>query len=359
MNKELLQKHIAGYIQHLAEKSDVSLADQDERRVRTAYYQARTADKILKMSAEEIYEYIAKLWAMRIWGNKHYVVDKILASNGPEKFRKELTELLWGRVPVADRWDHFRANIKSMGPAMMSELLCYVHPDECMLWNSVAATGFQYLGVPKLPRYDYQLTGEKYAYLCKVASDIAEDIRKAGGKNVDLLWVDYFIWSELQIASPVDAGGGGGEDDLSKLDKGKIPFVHNDIRDKLAEIGTWLGLKTETEIKVAQGAKVDAVWEVTIGNMGRVIYVFEVQTSGAIDSLLMNLLKSLNNAAVQGVVAVSDAAQIEQIRKEASGLGGLREKLKFWNYEDVLKVHAALASVNASINALGLVPQGF
>ena len=42
-----------------------------------------------------------------------------------------------------------------------------------------------------------------------------------------------------------------------------------------------------------------------------------------------------------------------------TGLGVLREKLKFWSYEDVLKVHAALASVNASINALGLVPQGF
>ena len=36
----------------------------------------------------------------------------------------------------------------------------------------------------------------------------------------------------------------------------------------------------------------DDVWEVTIGNMRRVIYVFEVQTAGSIDSLVLNLIKS-------------------------------------------------------------------
>jgi hypothetical protein len=46
------------------------------------------------------------------------------------------------------------------------------------------------------------------------------------------------------------------------------------------------------ESKVADGAVVDDVWEVTIGNMRRVIYVFEVQTAGSIDSLVLNLIKS-------------------------------------------------------------------
>ena len=101
------------------------------------------------------------------------------------------------------------------------------------------------------------------------------------------------------------------------------------------------------------------IWESTIGNMGRVIYVFEVQTKGSIDSLLLNLLKSLNNPAVQGIVAVSDAAQITTIKKHASGVPSLGEKLKYWDYMEVLKVHEALESVNESINSLGLVPQGF
>jgi hypothetical protein len=43
-----------------------------------------------------------------------------------------------------------------------------------------------------------------------------------------------------------------------------------------------------------------------------------VQTKGGIDSLILNLIRSLNNPAVQGVVAVSDLAQIERIKKEAA-----------------------------------------
>jgi len=30
------------------------------------------------MNEEDLYEYISKLWAMLIWGNKHYVVEKLV-----------------------------------------------------------------------------------------------------------------------------------------------------------------------------------------------------------------------------------------------------------------------------------------
>lgn len=93
--------------------------------------------------------------------------------------------------------------------------------------------------------------------------------------------------------------------------------------------------------------------------MGRVIYVFEVQTKGSIDSLIVNLLKSLNNPAVQGVVAVSDSKQLEKIEDHAEGVTGLRDKLKLWDYKEVLDVHENLEYVNESINQLVLVPDGF
>ena len=99
--------------------------------------------------------------------------------------------------------------------------------------------------------------------------------------------------------------------------------------------------------------------ESTIGNMGRIIYVFEVQTKGSIDSLIINLLKSLNNPAVQGAVAVSDAVQLDKIRKHAEQVPNLGAKLRYWDYKKVLEVHDALEMVNESINSLGLVPQGF
>jgi len=35
----------------------------------------------------------------------------------------------------------------------------------------------------------------------------------------------------------------------------------------------------------------------------------------------------------------------------------LRDKLKYWNYEEISRVHESLEFVNATINNLGLVPQ--
>jgi hypothetical protein len=93
--------------------------------------------------------------------------------------------------------------------------------------------------------------------------------------------------------------------------------------------------------------------------MCRVIYVFEVQTKGSIDNLIINLLKSLQNPAVQGVVAVSDNEQIEKIKRHAGDIPDLREKLKYWDYAEILDVHESLQLVNGNINKLGLVPEGF
>jgi hypothetical protein len=70
-------------------------------------------------------------------------------------------------------------------------------------------------------------------------------------------------------------------------------------------------------------------------------------------------LKSLNNPAVQGVVAVSDQTQLEKIKDHADGVKGLRDKLKLWDYKEVLNVHENLEYVNESINKLELVPDGF
>ena len=363
MNKDLLRKHIKKYLAFLGHDPQLATKEQEERRAKVKFYQSWTANRLLKMSEDDVYDYISPLWAMLIWGNKHYVVDKLIADNGLDVLRQQLAELVWGSAPLAKRWDLFREKIGGMGPAMRSELLCLTHPDSCMLWNRRAYVSLQYLGVPDLPRYDYQFTGAKYEELCKVTEEMANEMRTAGIKDADHLTVDYFIWSELQVletladlAKPAQAEKDKG---AIEVEKDKKNFVHNEIRDKIASIGQWLGLRSETEQKVAEGAVVDTIWDVTIGNMGRVIYVFEVQTGGSIDSLLMNLLKALNNPAVQGVVAVSDSAQLEKIEKEARGIQGLSGKLKYWNYEEVMKVYDALAEVNESINALGLVPQGF
>jgi len=347
MDLSLLRKHIKTYVK--LHKSDKYQQDLAEGKERAEYYQSWTKKRILNMDESQLYEYIAKLWAMLIWGNKRYVVDKLLQNHGLSKIQKELAELVWGSSDIAKRWDHFRKNIKGIGPAMISEILCHVHPSECMLWNRKAYIGLSYLGFDKLPVHNYQLTGSKYAQLSKSVKSIAEELQKAGIDNANLLAVDYFIWDQLQVEGIPK----------TKKEETANEFIHDEIRDKIAEIGICLGFKTQTEVKIADGSRVDAVWESTIGNMGRIIYVFEVQTKGSIDSLIVNLLKALHNPAVQGVVAVSDVGQLEKIKKHTANVKDLGEKLKYWDYKEVLDNHEKLEAVNVSINRLGLVPEWF
>jgi hypothetical protein len=301
---------------------------------------------------------------MSIWGNKQYVVDKVIAENGLSNLLNRLSNLIWSTSPLDERWDTFRKTVKGVGPAMMSELLCYVHPTSCMLWNRRAYVALNYFGVSDLPRYNYQLTGRKYQDLCETIVEIATEMRALVGSDVDFFTVDYFIWDESSVAESLTGiykqpPTAAPPANVDKVDNTTSEFIHDEVRDKIEEIGTWLGFQANTEKKVAGGAVVDAIWEATIGNMGRVIYVFEVQTKGSLDSLILNLLKSMNNPAVQGAVAVSDSIQIEKIKAEVSSVPGLKDKLKYWNYVEVLEVHAALESVNEAINKLGLVPQSF
>ena len=361
MNTELLRKHIKSFLTHLKQEPEKLKMDAGERTERVIYYQSWTAEQILKMQPDDLLEYLSKLWAMLIWGNKQYIVDKMIADNGFDQLKNELVDFIWGTESIEKRWDKAQKNLKGFGPAMQSELLCHVYPDDYMLWNRRAYVGLDYLGVKGLPKYNYQLTGKKYIELSQVAQGISDEMKQMGASDTTLLAVDYFIWEELQVEEnlsqihktikaikPVEA-----------LTKEESKFVHNEIRDQIRDIGQWLGFTAKTEQKVADGSVVDTVWESVIGNMGRVLYVYEVQTKGSIDSLILNLLKAKNNPAVQGVVAVSDKTQIERIKKHAADVPGLGDVLKCWDYEEVIKVHESLEYVNTTINKLKLVPDGF
>jgi hypothetical protein len=359
MNRELLKKHVGQFVLDATNNPEKFDKDFKERTALVHYYQSVTEEKILSMQEEDIYEYISKLWAMLIWGNKHYVVDKLIEGNGLDKFKRQLADLVWGRKDIIGRWDHFRSEIKGMGPAMISEILCKTHPTEYMLWNRRAYVGLNYLAADSLPRYDYQLTGKVYKYLCEVCQEISKALREIGFSDTSLLAVDYFIWDQLQVEDKLSGiHRKKSEEEKSTLIE-ETKFIHDDIRDKLRDIGEWLGFDAKIEQKVSIGSKVDTIWESEIGNMGRIIYAFEVQTKGSIDSLIINLLASLNNPAVQGVVAVSNSEQLEKIRAQASVVMNLRDKLKYWDYEEVQKVHEHLAYAFECINNLNLVPEGF
>ncbi len=360
MNIDLLKKHINHYKEEKARNPEQFEDDWTKRQEHIKKYQSYTEEKLAAMNEEDVYEYISPLWAMLIWGNKRYVIDKLIEDNSLPILIEELIQLLWRDNPIEERWDRFRNKIKGMGPAMISELLCKTHPDKFIVWNRRAKIGLNYLDIKDLPKYDYQLDGTKYKELCSVERRIAKELNKAGFRENSLLMVDYFIWHELQVEENLSAVTNKSKEESEEtLEEDTADFIHNDIRDKIRNIGQWLGFEANIERKVTSGSKVDALWESTIGNMGRIIYVFEVQTKGSIDSLIVNLLKSMNNPSVQGVVAVSDQKQLQKIKDHAQEVKGLDEKLKLWDYKEVLNVHENLEYVNESINELDLVPEGF
>lgn len=312
------------------------------------------------MSQEQFFEYISKLWSMLIWGNKQYVADKLIADNGFDGLKKKLAEFLYGTGAIEKRWNTFLKSTKGLGPATMSELLTYVDPQEYVIFNKTTILCFSYLDVPGMPKYNYQYTGKKYVEVCNIAKDISKALAAAGIKDTDLLAVDYFLWDEiLPLAEKkAPARENKNEQPSKPISRNDSRSLHDEIKEKLVAIGELLGFDSRSEVKITAGAVVDAVWEAKIGNMGKAIYVFEVQSKGSIDSLILNLKKAQNNAAVQAVVAVADEEQLAKIIRESKGVID-EASLRTWDSEDVLAVYDSLARAHESINKLALVPESF
>ena len=359
MNTQKLNSAITEFMKK--KKSNAAYYEENwaERKERKEYYQSFTKDKLLAMTEEDFSEYISKLWSMLIWGNKKYVVDKLIADNGFTLLKKQLVELLYGSNHIEKRWDVFLKSIKGMGPATISELLTYSNPQEYVIFNKTTILCYGYLDIPDMLKYNYQYTGKKYSEVCNIAKEIAAELKKAGAEDYDLLAVDYFMWDEILPFAEKKAP------ETTDISTSKKPVnvndsksLHDEIQEKLVAIGELLGFDSRSEVKITTGAVVDAVWEAKIGNMGKAIYVFEVQSKGSIDSLILNLKKAQSNAAVQAVVAVADEEQLAKIISESAGV--IDEKsLRTWDSEDVLSVYDSLVRAHESINKLALVPESF
>src|SRR5690606_26107020 len=136
-----LHDHIQNFMRRAQAESSEFTQHWNARREMTAFYQSFTKDRLLSLSTDELYEYLASLWAMLMWGNKRYVVDKIIENNGLVGVRQHLADLVWGETDIELRWNTFRKAVKGMGPAMISEILCKTHPDSMAIWNSRAKVG--------------------------------------------------------------------------------------------------------------------------------------------------------------------------------------------------------------------------
>lgn len=358
MDSNKLQSAIAAFVKH--RKANAAYHDDNwaERKERKTYYQSFTKEKLSKMTEEAFLEYMSRLWSMVMWGNKKFVVDKLIADNGFDTLKKSIGELLYGVKPIERRWEDFLKSVKGIGPATISELLSYANPDTYVIINKTVILCFEYLGVSGMPKYNYQFTGKKYAEVCAIALDIAKALESAGIEDCDLLAVDYFLWDEVLPLAEKKGTGTLKVVEAKPTTSGASKSLHDEIKDKLVAIGELLGFESRSEVKITAGAIVDAVWEAKIGNMGKAIYVFEVQSKGSIDSLILNLKRAQANAAVQAVVAVADEEQLAKIARESMGVID-KGFLRTWNSDEVLAVYDSLTRAHESINKLKLVPESF
>lgn len=354
---EIQKNNLTQYIQSFKKYSKTKGYQEDvnDRKQREEFFSKITKEKFLLLNEFDFGEIIAKLWAMRLWTNKDYQIQRMISDKGFDHLKSELATLLFSDPANFEKnFNLASKNIKFLGPASLTELMCYFNPKSYGIWNEKARRSLTILGFDKvLPLDKYKINGSEYEKFNNVLSLISQELIRQGFSDSDLLFVDYFLY-DIFISSTITE-----QEPVEKTTEIKN-FDHDEIRDNISEIGYWLGFEVETEKTIGHGARVDALWQAKITNLGVVNYVFEVHRSGSIDSLILNLQKSKRNPTVQKIIAVSDVEQLEKIKNEIKGLPEeFVRALSYWDIVDVKKTHKNMSEVITSIQGLELVKSEF
>ncbi|MFN3384770.1 MAG: hypothetical protein ACK401_07735 [Archaeoglobaceae archaeon] len=170
------------------------------------------------------------------------------------------------------------------------------------------------LGLGKvLPTKKYRISGSEYEKVNEILKAIFKVI-EPNKAEPNLLDVDAFLYYLVTKMMKVV------EEMKEEIVEEDYDFEHDEIVEKLVEIGNALGFEASSEKVMAKGAKVDVLWRAKITNLGVVSYVFEVQRGGSIDSLILNLQKAKNNPTVQKHVIVANAKDLRRIKEEIEPL---------------------------------------
>lgn len=347
MDSEKLKELIGKYREDIFQ--DAVSANEME-----SFYRGFAQDKLRQISETNLENFIIRLWAMGQWGDRLGRVRKfIFPKNQPADSAQmgcTIADLVYGEGTLAERWDNF--DLAGFGPAMKSEILFHFYRRECIVWNNRTRDAFGILGITDTPVHNYQVSGEVYQKMCGYAGEIVTVMKNVLEKDISMTEVNEFVWLLSKY------GDKPGHDSLSEqseiLSSESGISLHNELKEKIAEIGVLLGFESDTEFKVSENKRADAVWTIKIGNMGKITYVFEVQDKGSIDSLLVSLQTAAQQAGVQAVVAVSNEEQLSKIKARFVKMGDASRKLKTWSDTQVLKVHENLVEANEALNALGL-----
>lgn len=350
-------------------------ADQDsdalERQARRELYaQILAPDTLRDMAELELGQVISSLWANRLWGNKSFLVERLIRDNGLEALAAHLNQLLWGRGELARRYDTFRKAIKGLGAASITEILAFVHPESCAIWNDITRAALSLLGFgPNLPALGRaQISGAEYQEFNDLVAALREELETHKLDGFDLLGMNTFlfaVWENGRLSIPPqrerDTQTASEITEAESADTAPEPdFDHDEMVDQLVRIGQWLGFQAEKEKLVARGARVDAVWQTRSANLGVVTYVIEVQRHGSIDSLILNLQRAQNNPTVQRLIVVARAGDIERLRGEIATLPETFRKLvTYMEVREAQRAAELIGELSGIIGKLDLVRSEF
>lgn len=278
------------------------------RRTRCREYSNQlSADRIDDLTEIDFEKLVGDLWACEMWFDKSKFFKRLLGLNPSfDHIKDNLKELLWGSKPLPKRFDEFRERVKGLGPAATTELLTYAHPEECCIWNKRARFGLEKLKMDDIiPTKRYDVDGSTYAKVNEILKVVRDELRSQGVKDIrDLLDVDQFL-EHIYTATlfpPV-------EEDYK--------FDHNEVRDAIRDLGDSLGIEAETEVTIATGRRIDALWRIKVGNLDLIEYAFEVIGGNeSIDRAILNLQQVKGvKPSIQKVVVVSNTRIIDKMKE--------------------------------------------
>jgi len=322
-------------------------ASEDRRNKTSQYERLLSRDGISAMTEVEVHELISSLWAFGGWGNKDYLVDRLLGAVRLDEFKGLLRDLLWGADPLCKRYDNFNESVKYLGSAAISEILAFVHPSDCMIWNERTRVGLKGIGFLRDFVDYYWIDGDDYEKICSECKRILSLLNELDIHASDLLDVDLFLY-QVSIMEELEE-----EEEEQAI---TYDFDHHEIKEKIFEVGQYLGFEAEKEVRIARGAQVDAVWTIHLGNLGVVKYVFEVHKGGSLDSTILNLQRARRNPAVQKGIIVSNTDGLQHAKAEVETLGeDFSSSLAYLEAVDVLKIEKSLREAWQIINGLELI----
>lgn len=168
----------------------------EEFEKRTEYFQRVLPSHVGVMGEKELAAMLTPLWAYERWPNKRVLAERILSANTIEGLRREIAKLLDVSRPVAERYDSFVKNVKMLGPAFVSEVLCYREPDKCGIWNGKAKEALETLGLQKYAGTGPQRpTGQDYEAFNGALKTVAKELSGMGLEVPDLYCVNLFLYT--------------------------------------------------------------------------------------------------------------------------------------------------------------------